>query len=135
MTVRIIPYLMMDGNAKEAIQFYEQALDAEVLTFITYGEMPDLPSNDLKGLVAHARLKIEQSEFMLSDSPSTLPVKQGNQVTICISSNQVEKSKQFFDALVQGGEVKMLFQETSFSPGYGSLTDKYGVTFLIDTEY
>lgn len=125
----------MDGNAKEAIQFYEQALDAEVLTFITYGEMPDLPSNDLKGLVAHARLKIEQSEFMLSDSPSTLPVKQGNQVTICISSNQVEKSKQFFDALVQGGEVKMLFQETSFSPGYGSLTDKYGVTFLIDTEY
>ena len=26
MTVRLTPYLVMEGNAKEAIQFYEKAL-------------------------------------------------------------------------------------------------------------
>jgi PhnB protein len=134
MTVQVTPYLMMDGNAKEAIQFYEQALDAQILTIITYGETPDLPSGDLEGLVAHAKLKIGESELMLSDSPSKLPVVQGSQVTICISTQDVEKSRRYFEALEHEGAVKMPFQETSFSAAYGSLTDKFGVTFLIDTE-
>lgn len=125
---------MMDGNAKEAIQFYVEALGAEVTTIITYGEMPDIPSEDLKNLVAHANLRIEDSEIMLSDSPSTSPIKQGNQVTIYISTNDAEKSKRYFEALKHEGQVKMPFQETSFSAGYGSLTDKFGVTFLFDTD-
>lgn len=96
--------------------------------------MPDFPSEEMKNLVAHAKLNIEGSQFMISDSPSTLPIRQGNQVTICISTNNVEKSKQYFNALLEGAHVKMPFQETSFSPGYGSLSDKFGVTFLIDTD-
>lgn len=134
MTVKAIPYLMMDGNAKEAIHFYEQALDAQIITIITYEEVPDLPSEEYKDLVAHAKLKVGESELMISDSPSTLPIEQGNQVTICISTKDVEKSRGFFEALEKEGKVKMPFQETSFSTAYGSLTDKFGVTFLIDTE-
>ena len=41
------PYLIMDGNAKEAIQFYEKALDAQMVMVQTFGEMPanpDFPS-------------------------------------------------------------------------------------------
>ena len=34
MTVKLIPYLNMEGNAREAIQFYQQALDAEVLSLL-----------------------------------------------------------------------------------------------------
>ncbi|GAE28699.1 VOC family protein [Halalkalibacter hemicellulosilyticus] len=134
MSVKIRPYLMMNGNGKEAVHYYEKTLGADVVEFITYGDMPDPPSEDLKGLVAHAKLNIGGAEIMLSDSPSTMPVQQGNQVTICISTTEVEKSKRFFDALQPEGQVKMPFQATSFSPGYGSLTDKFGVTFLIDTE-
>ncbi|MCK0471668.1 VOC family protein [Halalkalibacter sp. APA_J-10(15)] len=134
MSVKIRPYLMMNGNGKEAVQYYEKTLDADVLELITYGDMPDPPSADLNGLVAHAKLSLAGSEILLSDSPSTMPVQQGNQVTICISTNDVEKSKKFYDALQPEGQVKMPFQKTSFSPGYGSLTDKFGVTFLIDTE-
>ncbi|GAB2571460.1 VOC family protein [Gracilibacillus alcaliphilus] len=134
MTVKVTPYLMMDGNAKEAIQFYEQALEAKVVTNITYAEVPDLPSEDLKNKVAHAKLKIGESVLLISDSPSVLPVEQGNQVTICISTKDAAQSKRFFEALKKEGKVKMPFQETSFSAAYGSLTDKFGVTFLIDTE-
>lgn len=57
MTVKLIPYLNMEGNAREAIQFYQQALDAEILSLVTYGEMPNMPNtfiDDLKDLVAHA---------------------------------------------------------------------------------
>nr|WP_245808953.1 hypothetical protein [Shouchella patagoniensis] len=36
MSVKLIPYLMMNGNAKDAIQFYEQALNASVSTFLWF---------------------------------------------------------------------------------------------------
>lgn len=43
MAKRLIPYLMMDGNAKEAIQFYQTALGAQLLFSQTFGEMPENP--------------------------------------------------------------------------------------------
>ncbi|HZG17004.1 MAG TPA: VOC family protein [Candidatus Bathyarchaeia archaeon] len=137
MTVKLTPYLNMEGNAREAIQFYEQAIGAEVLSIITYGDMPEMPNtfaDELKNLVAHAKLRVGETELMFSDAPSGSPIPKGKQVTICISTNNVEKSKRFFEALREHGQVNMPFEETSFSPGFGDVTDKFGVTFQIYTE-
>ncbi|KJR47438.1 PhnB protein [Desulfosporosinus sp. I2] len=38
MTLQLVPFLMMDGNAKEAIQFYEKSLDAKVLFNQSYAD-------------------------------------------------------------------------------------------------
>jgi PhnB protein len=138
MTLRLTPYLVMDGNAEEAIQFYEKALGAKVLFKQTFGEMPDNPEfptpADVKERVGHAMLKVGETDLMFSDTFPGQPHQLGNQVTICISTNDVEKSKQIFEALQQGGQVSMQLQETHFSPAYGSVTDKFGVTFQIYTE-
>jgi PhnB protein len=138
MTLRLIPYLVMDGNAKEAIQFYEKALDAKILFYQTFGEMPENPEfplpADAKDRVAHAMVKVGETDLMLSDTFPGQPHQIGNQVTICISTNDMEKSKQIYEALQQGGQVNMPLQETFFSPAYGVVTDKFGVTFQIYTE-
>ncbi|MBT2289695.1 VOC family protein [Paenibacillus albidus] len=137
MSVKLTPYLNMEGNAREAIQFYEQAIGAEVLFISTYGEMPDMPetfTDDLKNLVAHAMLRVGESELMFSDAPSGSPIPKGKQVTICITTNDVEKSKLLFEALRQNGQVNMPFEATPFSPGFGDVTDQFGVTFQIYTE-
>ncbi|CAM3373579.1 VOC family protein [Marinicrinis lubricantis] len=137
MTVKLTPYLNMEGNAREAIQFYEEAIGAEVLSIITYGDMPDMPNtftDDLKNLVAHARLRVGETELMFSDAPSGSSIPRGKQVTICITTNSLEQSKRFFEALRQNGHVNMPFEATPFSPGFGDVTDQYGVTFQIYTE-
>ncbi|MGD8189765.1 VOC family protein [Brevibacillus ginsengisoli] len=138
MTLRLIPYLMMNGNAKEAIQFYEQALGAKVLFQQSFGEMPPNPDFPLpeaaKDLVSHASLKIGESDLMFSDTFPGQTLQSGDQVTICITMNDANQAKQIFEALQPGGQVKMPLQETFFSPGYGIVTDKFGVTFQIFTE-
>ncbi|MCR2803903.1 VOC family protein [Paenibacillus soyae] len=137
MTVKLTPYLNMEGNAREAIRFYSEAIDAKVLSIITYGEMPEMPNtftDDLKNLVAHARVSVGEAELMLSDAPSGSSIPKGKQVTICLTTNSVEQSKRYFEGLSQGGQVNMPFEETPFSPGFGDVTDKYGVTFQIYTE-
>lgn len=61
----------MNGNAKEAIKFYEKALDAKLLFYTTFGEMPENPESPLpeeaKELVAHAMLKVGETDLMFSD--------------------------------------------------------------------
>jgi PhnB protein len=138
MTLRLIPYLVMDGNAKEAIHFYKEALEAQVLFVQSFGEMPENPEFPLpaeaKELVSHATIKVGETELMLSDTFPGQPHQSGNQVTICITTNEAEKAKQFFEALQQDGQVQIPLQETFFSPAYGSVTDKFGVIFQIFTE-
>lgn len=137
MTVRLTPYINLEGNAREAIQFYEQALGAEVLSIMTYGDMPEMSNtftDDLKNLVAHAKLQVGGTELMFSDAPFGSPIEKGKQVTICISTNDVEESKRIFEALREDGQVNMPLEETPFSPAFGDVTDKFGVTFQVYTE-
>ncbi|EKN69770.1 glyoxalase/bleomycin resistance protein/dioxygenase superfamily protein [Neobacillus bataviensis LMG 21833] len=138
MTVRLIPYLVMKGNAKEAIEFYQHALDAQVLFKQSFGEMPENPEFPLpaeaKDLVSHATIKVGETDLMFSDTFPGQPHESGTQVTICITTDDAEKARKFFDALQDGGQVQVPLQETFFSPAYGSVTDKFGVTFQVFAE-
>ncbi|GED67754.1 VOC family protein [Brevibacillus reuszeri] len=138
MSLRLTPYVVLDGETKEAIAFYEKALDAKVVFVQTFADMPANPDfplpDEAKGRVAHASLKVGDSDLMFSDSFPGQSIPKGDHVTICIVSDDVEKSKRIFDALQDGGQVLMPLQETHFSPAYGNLKDKFGITFQIFTE-
>ncbi len=134
MMISLKPYLKLQGNAKEAIQFYEQVLDASILHIQTYADLPMPFPDSLKNQIAHAVLKVGDSEIMFSDSPE-MPVQIGDNVTISISTNHVEVTKRIFDALQAGGNVIASLEETPFSPAFGTVKDKFGVTFTIVTEH
>ncbi|MBO2944539.1 VOC family protein [Paenibacillus sp. F411] len=138
MKMKLVPYITLEGRAKEAIQFYKEVFHAEVLSSTTYGEMPGMSNTfteELKDLVAHAKLKIGDTELMLSDAPAgSLSLGTGNRVTICITTHAVEHARDIYEALRQGGQVNMPFSEEAFSPGFGDVTDPFGVTFQIYTE-
>lgn len=138
MTLLLTPFIMLDGNAKEAIEFYEQSLDAKVLSKQTFGEMPQNPEfplpEDVKERVTHSLLKVGESELMIADIFPGQPHQKGSQVSICITTNDAEASKRIYEALQQDGQVNMPLQETFFSPAFGVVQDKFGVTFQIYTE-
>ncbi|WP_411553108.1 VOC family protein [Paenibacillus lautus] len=138
MALRMNPYLVMDGNAKEAIQFYEKALDAQVVMVQTFGEMPANPDFPLpesaRDRISHALLKVGETDLMFSDTFPGQPVQSSNQVQICIMTDQAEQAKRIYEALREDGQVVMPLQETFWSPAYGIVADKFGVNWNISTE-
>lgn len=138
MTVRLNPYLVMNGNAREAIAFYEKALDAKVGPIMTFGEGPSDPNYQMpeaaKNLVMHAMMKVGETDLMFSDTFPGTPYQTGNHVTIALVSTDADKSRQIFEALSAGGKVDMPMQQTFWSPAYGQVTDKFGVTWQVTTE-
>lgn len=133
-----VPYLQLNGNAREAVEYYSKIFQAEILGVITFGEMPAHPDFSLpeeaKNLVAHAAIKIGHSLMMFSDMFPNEPSQEGNRVTVCVMFDSKEKASQAFKALQEGGQVLMPLSETSFSPAYGLIKDKYGITFHFYTE-
>ncbi|GIN74237.1 VOC family protein [Bacillus sp. J14TS2] len=141
MIVNIYPYLTMNGNGQEAIKFYENALNATVLNVQTFGDMPENPgsppmTDEAKNRVLNAHLKIGDTDLMISDTfpgPHEETYQLGSQVTIAITINNAETSKEVFTKLLEDGQEIMALQETFWSPLYGQVTDKFGVTWQIST--
>ncbi|WP_379134272.1 VOC family protein [Paenibacillus sp. sgz500958] len=137
MKLQLNPYIMLDGNAQEAIDFYEEALHAKVLFKQTIGEGPMNPEQPLtvreQQLIAHAILQIGESQIFVADLIPGLQLQSGNQVTICITADSKETSQQLYDALRVEGTVNIPLEPAYFSPAYGMVTDKYGVIFQIFT--
>ncbi|MFL0475583.1 VOC family protein [Priestia sp. 179-F W1.4 NHS] len=138
MVLGIYPYLVMNGNGQEAVEFYEKALDAKVIGVQTFGEMPgnsEFPTPiEAIDRVMNAHLKVGDNDLMLSDTFPGQPYQIGSQVTVAIAIDSIEKSNEVFEKLKEGGQVGMPLQETFWSPSYGQVTDKFGVTWQISTQ-
>lgn len=138
MSTSLIPFLEMNGSANEAIDFYVKALDAKVAYTLRFGDMPGNAESPIppekKDWVSYAILKIGESELQLTDHFSGSSYQKGTQVTIVVQTNDKDKATQYFEALKEGGQVNDPLQASFFSPAYGNVTDKFGVTFRILTK-
>ncbi|WAH39303.1 VOC family protein [Alicyclobacillus dauci] len=74
-----------------------------------------------------------ESELMVIDSPGQ-QVHEGNNVSICLATNDVERTEHIYEALQEEGTVIAPLDKTPFSPAFGSVVDKFGVTFMIVTQ-
>lgn len=137
MSLQSIPYILMNGRAKEAIEYYKESLNAKVVFQQTFGEGPiDELANlkeEEKDLIAHSVLLIGESKIMIADIIPELPFKNGNQVSICITTSDIKEAKQLYENLRKDGKVIIALNKVHFSPAWGMITDKFGVTFQIYT--
>jgi PhnB protein len=138
MSLKLIPFIqIMDGRAKEAIEYYQEILLAKVIFMQTIGQGPKNEVSKFKEdqleLIAHSVLKIGETEIMVSDLIPAFPFQKGNQISICITCDDISMTKEFYEKLKVNGKVIVELSEIYFSPAYGIVTDKFGVTFQIFT--
>lgn len=136
MSISLNPYLNFDGTAKEAVYFYEKALGGQVLGIMMFGDMPENPdhplTDEMKNRVMHAHLKVGDSDLMFSDTFPGMPFQPGDTVQIAIHPADESRAREIFAALEDGGQVVMPLQKTDWSPLYGIVKDKFGVTFQVN---
>ena len=133
--MHIESYLFFNGRCEEAIEFYKRALGAEVLMMMRNKEAPQKPppgmlpaGSDEK--VMHATLRIGSSKLMLSDGRCDgKPVFNGFSLSLN-AANEAEADR-LFAALLDGGTVQMPLAKTFWSPRFGMVADRFGVSWMI----
>jgi PhnB protein len=130
--MQIQPYLNFDGRCEEAIDFYKKTLGAELTMLLRYSETPEPgmapPGSENK--VCHAAFRIGESTVMASDGGCRGTAGfQG--ITLNLSVASEAEADRVFAALAEGGKVEMPLMKTFFSPRFGMVADRFGVSWMI----
>jgi len=126
------PYLFFDGHCEEAAQFYEKAVGAKVGRLIRFKDSPDpsLGGCTDSNKVMHMTLQIGDQMIMASDGQCQGSQKyEGFALSLTVES-EAEADRRF-SALAEGGQVSQPLIKTFFSPRFGMVTDRFGVSWMI----
>ena len=134
--MQVQPYLFFEGRCEEALEFYRQALDAQVDMLMRFKESPEAPppgavAPGSEDKVMHASFRVGDSTLMASDGGCS--GRSGFQgITLSLNLADAAEAERRFAALADGGEVQMPLGATFWSPAFGMVVDRFGVSWMVN---
>jgi PhnB protein len=134
--MQVQPYLFFEGRCEEALEFYRQALDAQVEMLMRFRDSPEAPppgavAPGSEDKVMHASFRVGDSTLMASDGGCS--GRSGFQgITLSLNLADVAEAERRFAALAEGGEVQMPLGATFWSPAFGMVVDRFGVSWMVN---
>jgi PhnB protein len=132
--MQVQPYLFFEGRCEEAIAFYQAAVGAELGMLMRFKEGPPGacdPGNGEK--VMHATLRIGGSVVFASDGRCSGQAGFSG-VSLSLTAGDDAEAEAAFAALANGGAVTMPMTRTFFASRFGTLTDRFGVSWMVMAE-
>jgi len=130
MATRLNPYLNFDGNARQAMEYYEQVFGGTLVvnTFGEYGETGDRADG-----IMHAQLETPSGyTLMASDMPPGMPFQAGNNMTNSLSGTDGDELRGYWEKLSDGGTVTMPLEKQMWGDEFGMCVDKFGVPWMVN---
>jgi predicted 3-demethylubiquinone-9 3-methyltransferase (glyoxalase superfamily) len=128
MTQEIFTFLMFEGKAEEAMNFYVSLFPGASVTGITRYSAGQMGK---EGSVMYARFTLAGQQFMCIDSPAEHGFTFTPSMSIYVECAVEAEVDALFAALSEGGQVFMPLGSYPFSPKYGWLADRYGVSWQL----
>jgi PhnB protein len=120
--IALSPYVYLYGRVAEALEFYETV----------FGGTYDVIARDDRGMISHATFAGPGFTLMFSDGASQRAVNpnDGN-VSLQLVAADTEKARSIYDALVDGGSVKVAFAAQPWGGVLGVVHDRYGTEWIV----
>lgn len=127
---RIVPNLWFDDIAEEAVQFYTSVFDNSRTGHIShYTEAGKEIHGHEPGQILTVEFELEGVEFLaLNGGPQ---FKFTPAISFFVSCRSEGEINTLWQKLSDGGEVRMPLDAYPFSPRYGWVSDKYGVSWQL----
>ena len=139
---RVCTYLNFPGTTEEAFLFYQKIFNGEFTgkRLQRFGDaslpegVPPLSDADKK-LILHAELTILGGHvLMATDAPESMGFKMeyGMNMHISVEPETRAETERIFNALAEGGTIRMPLMDMFFGSYFGSLKDKYGINWMLN---
>ncbi|MER6167823.1 VOC family protein [Streptomyces violaceorubidus] len=131
MSSRLNPYLSFDGDARRAMEFYEQVFGG-TLALNTFGEsgMPDPAYADK---IMHAMLETRGGfTLMASDTPPGMEYRPGSNFSVSLSGDDATELRGYWEKLSAGGSVSVPLEKQMWGDVFGMCTDRFGVPWMVN---
>ncbi len=126
---KITTFLMFDGKAEEAMNFYTSLFEgSKILSIVRYG-----PNEaGAEGTVMHATFSLNGQEFMCIDSNVKHDFTFTPAVSLYVNCETEAEIDGLFEKLSHNGQVFMPLAPHPFSEKFGWLSDRYGVSWQLN---
>jgi PhnB protein len=132
MAVVLNPYLSFNGNAEEALNFYNSIFSGQ-LRITRYGDFPNPAVTDnIKNQVMHGVIEADGLQLMASDSGPMRDVTPGNNMSISLSGDNSTVLTKYFEGLSEGGTVTDPLTTKPWGDTFGMVTDRFGINWLVN---
>ncbi|MBR7829888.1 VOC family protein [Actinospica sp. MGRD01-02] len=126
---RITTFLMFEGDAEQAMSFYVSLFDdAEVVSVSRYGA--DGPGAE--GSIQHATFRIAGVPLMCVDSPVKHEFGFTPAISLYVQCADEAEIDRLYAALGEGGTELMPLGNYGFSPRFGWVNDRFGVSWQLN---
>ena len=133
-TALIQPYLYFAGRCEEALAFYRTALGAQLGPVFHFKDSPQpFPPGTLSAgfehKIMHASFTVGATTIMASDGFDDKNTFSG--FSLALNLPTIAEVDHAFNALAEGGQIRMPLAKTFWSPRYGVLTDRFGINWKV----
>ena len=131
MASRLNPYISFDGNAREAMEFYQGVLGGELAlsTFGEYGQA-DAPGADK---IMHGQLESPDGfTLMGADTPPGSELHPGDNITVSLSGDDGDALRGYWKLLSDGGTVSVPLEKQMWGDEFGMCTDRFGIAWMVN---
>jgi PhnB protein len=125
------PYINFKDTARQALEFYREALGGElnVSTFGEYGDK-DAPEADL---VMHGQLDTPAGfTLMASDTPPGMDASVSGGFAVSLSGDDEAELRGYWDKLSDGGQVVVPLEKQTWGDTFGMVSDKFGIDWMVN---
>lgn len=133
--MRVEPHLTFGGDCEEAFRFYERLFGGS-LVLLSWGASPAAASvsADWRDKIIHATLTLPDGNALLgADVPAAQHDRpQGFYVLVALPD--AADARRVFDALANGGSIRMPLEKTFWSPAFGVVVDRFGTPWEITVD-
>ncbi|WP_371687539.1 VOC family protein [Micromonospora sp. KC721] len=125
------PYLNFAGNAREAMEFYQQVFGGD-LSLTTFGEFgTDDPA--FADQIMHGMLRTAGGHvLMAADMPPGMELRRGNAHSVCLSGDDADELRRWWERLSTGGVVSMPLERQMWGDEFGQCTDRFGTPWMVN---
>lgn len=133
--LKLNPHLTYNGQCEAAFQLYERCLGGKIVTMLTYGNSPmaDQVPVEWRGKIVHATLTVGESVLYGADVPPE-QYRSPSGIHMVLGLDDPAEAERIFQALSEGGSVQMPLQKTFWAVRFGTLVDRFGISWEINCE-
>ena len=133
MTLAVTPHLNFRGDAREALAFY-QAVSGGQLTIVTYADMGSVQDQAEADQVMWGQVEAPDGfRVMAFDMPAARPWSRGEDpFFLALRGTDAEEIRARWEKLSDGATVLVPLAPAQWSPLYGMLRDRFGITWVVD---
>lgn len=128
MSDQVMPFLMFDGQAEEAMRFYVALFpESRVIEIARYGKGAD----GVDGTVSRAQFTIGGQTFLCTDSVVKHAFTFTPSISLYVECKSRERMQALVDKLADGGKVFMPLDNYGFSKLFAWVADRFGVSWQL----